>query len=86
MLMNYGKEYVSITLKLVMYASIYKPTKEIKVGLFIPKKHAICLNVKKKWHWGTRGSILTEIGFRIVLFLYCFVVILLSLFVIVRLF
>lgn len=86
MLMNFGKEYVSITLKLVMYASIYKPTKEIKVGLFIPKKHAICLNVKKKWHWGTRGSILTEIGFRIVLFLYCFVVILLSLFVIVRLF
>lgn len=47
MLMNYGKEYVSITLKLVMYASIYKPTKEIKVGLFIPKNHAICLNVKK---------------------------------------
>lgn len=34
MLMNFGKEYVSITLKLVMYASIYKPTKEIKVGLF----------------------------------------------------
>lgn len=64
MLMNYGKEYVSITLKLVMYASIYKPTKEIKVGLFIPKNHAICLNVKKN----------------------CFVVILLSLFVIVRLF
>lgn len=87
MLMNYGKEYVSITLKLVMYASIYKPTKEIKVGLFIPKNHAICLNVKKKiWHWGNRGSILTQIGFRIVLFLYCFVVILLSLFVIVRLF
>lgn len=48
MLMNFGKEYVSITLKLVMYASIYKPTKEIKVGLFIPKNHAICLNVKKK--------------------------------------
>lgn len=48
MLMNYGKEYVSITLKLVMYASIYKPTKEIKVGPFIPKNHAICLNVKKK--------------------------------------
>lgn len=47
MLMNFGKEYVSITLKLVMYASIYKPTKEIKVGLFIPKNHAICLNVKK---------------------------------------
>lgn len=47
MLMNYGKEYVSITLKLVMYASIYKPTKEIKVGLFIPKNYAICLNVKK---------------------------------------
>lgn len=45
MLMNFGKEYVSITLKLVMYASIYKPTKEIKVGLFIPKNHAICLNV-----------------------------------------
>lgn len=64
MLMNFGKEYVSITLKLVMYASIYKPTKEIKVGLFIPKNHAICLNVKKN----------------------CFVVILLSLFVIVRLF
>lgn len=85
MLMNYGKEYVSITLKLVMYASIYKPTKEIKVGLFIPKSHAICLNLKK-WHWGTRGSILKEIGFRIVLFLYCFVDILLSLFVIVRLF
>lgn len=84
--MNYEKEYVSITLNSVMYASIYKPTKEIKVGLFIPKKHAICLNVKKKWHWGTRGSILKEIGFRIVLFLYCFVDILLSLFVIVRLF
>lgn len=64
MLMNFGKEYVSITLKLVMYASIYKPTKEIKVGLFIPKNRAICLNVKKN----------------------CFVVILLSLFVIVRLF
>lgn len=52
MVMNYGKEYVSIriccnSLKLVMYASIYKPTKEIKVGLFIPKNHAICLNVKK---------------------------------------
>lgn len=72
MLMNFGKEYVSITLKLVMYASIYKPTKEIKV---------------EKWQWGTRGSILTEIGFRIVLFLHCIVVvILLSLFVIVRLF
>lgn len=85
MLMNYEKEYVSITLNSVMYASIYKPTKEIKVGLFIPKNHAICLNFKK-WHWGTRGSILKEIGFRIVLFLYCFVDILLSLFVIVRLF
>lgn len=47
MLMNYEKEYVSITLNSVMYASIYKQTKEIKVGLFIPKNHAICLNLKK---------------------------------------
>lgn len=46
MLMNYGKEYVSITLKLVMYASIYKPTKEIKVGLFIPKNDIEELEVR----------------------------------------
>lgn len=86
MLMNYGKEYVLIILKLVMYVFIYKLIKEIKVGFFILKKYVICLNVKKKWYWGIRGLILIEIGFRIVLFLYCFVVILLFLFVIVRFF
>lgn len=85
--MNYDELWERICFNNVKLGNvcIYKPTKEIKVGLFIPKNHAICLNLKK-WHWGTRGSILKEIGFRIVLFLYCFVVILLSLFVIVRLF
>lgn len=37
MLMNYGKEYVLIILKLVMYVFIYKLIKEIKVGFFILK-------------------------------------------------
>lgn len=59
MLMNYGKEYVLIILKLVMYVFIYKLIKEIKVGFFILKNYVICLNVKKKiWYWGNRGLIL----------------------------
>lgn len=37
MLMNFGKEYVLIMLKLVMYVFIYKLIKEIKVGFFILK-------------------------------------------------
>lgn len=49
MLMNYGKEYVLIILKLVMYVFIYKLIKEIKVGFFILKNYVICLNVKKKY-------------------------------------
>lgn len=47
MLMNFGKEYVLIMLKLVMYVFIYKLIKEIKVGFFILKNYVICLNVKK---------------------------------------
>lgn len=86
MLMCFKKECFSITLKSVMYASIYKPTTAFKVRLFIPKDHVICLNVKK-WYLGTWSSILTKIGFRIFFYFYWFVVVmLLSLFVIVRLF